>query len=463
MRNHGFSLVWALILGALLMGLAFALVQNAMAVNRSSGGLTRGALLDVQERNLFHYSQRLTEANLANLLRSLPPPSPDSAALTVSLQARLDQFCARDPDSQGAGRIRIYATSRACGVALPSTLPPVTQQVQNGLTTVSIPLTYVTEIGARPSIKTAALSAQYGSPAAGIYALLVPGNFYFPPNLHVRGNVQINGQLSFDAPPDVNGSLGFSNCAVPYDNCNGPLQVNRAGTETGVMSLTPTSRHPDGMTGALVAGTGAEVPSLPVGVTAFGVNADQLSLGVMGDGSQYIKACWSGTCNEYQAPADGNLYTLDTHTLISSPWNGVLSVTSPSSLSVGPVQSDAPSIARPLSILSNAPVMVTGNLTYDQTSCSKQLCNAAGTTEILGINTPSLTVAAGVQRLHAQITSQTFSGGNGLTIFGNLSSQPTISGELFIQVDERVLGGTVPPITGTLGTRWRFGELNLKQ
>lgn len=217
------------------------------------------------------------------------------------------------------------------------------------------------------------------------------------------------------------------------------------------------------MTGALVSGTGAEVATLPAGVSAFPLNADQIMLGTMGDGSQYIKSCWAGACQEFQASADGNLYTLDAHTLLVSGWNGVLSVVSPTSVSIRPVQGDAPSIARPISFLSAAPMTIAGNLTYDQTSCSKQLCNATGTTEILGINAPTVTVAAGVQRLHAQITTQAFTGGNGLTIFGSLNGQPNISGDLFIQVDERVLNGTVAPVTATLSTRWRFGELTIKQ
>ena len=63
MKSQGFSLVWALVLAAVLAVVAASLVQSASTSNRSVQAVSQGTLRDIERRNLLSYSQRLLEAN----------------------------------------------------------------------------------------------------------------------------------------------------------------------------------------------------------------------------------------------------------------------------------------------------------------------------------------------------------------------------------------------------------------
>lgn len=459
MRSDGFTLIWALILGALLLVIALAMVQSAGAVSRSASSLTRGRVLDVQEHNLLGYEQRLLEANAAQLIRTLPSPDSGAVALQQTLQPQLDRWCTRDPDGRGTNRLRVYASTQACGQGLPVATPTTPQlSTDNGLTTATFPLALVAPVAGRPGVHTANLSAIYGAASAGIYGLILPGDFRFPASLHVQGNVQVNGRLSFDTAPDVSGILGTSSCTAVADGCQGNASITVRSSTVPVMSLTPSVGHPLGMLGTMVTSTVGEVAAAP-NVAGLTLTADRIVLGVMGDGSQYIKSCLGSLCTEYVGRADGNLYRLDTGDLVIAAWSGVLGVTSPGAVQLSPLNADTVSIARALSLITANPLTVTGNLSYVQTSCSKDLCNAAGTTATFGLFASTVTVASEARRLHAHVVTSQFNCAT-VTIFGSLNGTPQNSGTLNIQADERALEGIVPPGLGTLAARWRLAHVS---
>ncbi|MFK7603647.1 hypothetical protein ACI3L1_15695 [Deinococcus sp. SM5_A1] len=110
-RAATFSVAWAMILSAVLMLVAASVVQSAAALQRSAGSVTCGALLNVAERNVLTYGQRLLEVNAGVLTRHVTPDA-TAASMAPSAQGLADGWCSRDPDGTGAGRVRVYFTAR---------------------------------------------------------------------------------------------------------------------------------------------------------------------------------------------------------------------------------------------------------------------------------------------------------------------------------------------------------------
>ncbi|CAM3866367.1 hypothetical protein DESA109040_22640 [Deinococcus saxicola] len=90
-RDAGFSLIWALILGAVLMLTAASIVQSASAAERAAGSVTRGALASISERNVLSYGARLLAANAGVLMRDLNPAS-DAPGLARAVQGEVGAF-----------------------------------------------------------------------------------------------------------------------------------------------------------------------------------------------------------------------------------------------------------------------------------------------------------------------------------------------------------------------------------
>ncbi|GGR12711.1 hypothetical protein [Deinococcus ruber] len=464
--TQGFSLIWALILSAVLMAVTVSLVQIAGRSVRTSGSIARGTLLSVSEQNVLSYSRRLLEANAARLVDALPAPTDSPAPLTAFLQGSVDTWCNRDPDGGGGGRLRVYFTATSCGVARPSDapLPAATlTPLEGGTVRADFPFVIVAPTAGRSTIRSGTLTAFFGAAPVTSYSLLVPDDLILDGRVSVNGNVHVDGHLTVQQRAQIDGLLSVSNCNVATPLCTGRPEVTVGTSSATVMQLLPSPARPAWSSGQVALGqrgeTGAATPGQLVGLT---ITASDIALGVLGDGSQYIHACSYGVvCLDYVADAQGNLYQGDNQQLLTSHWTGVVNVVSPGGpITLRPQQPDGPSINLPLSVNTTAPVILTGNLTYDLTSCAGNVCSAGGDSQLFSVSAPSIRATAQVQRVHGTLVTNTFTNEGNMTLFGSLDGHPAGSAPLLIQQDARALRGLAAPSVPRLVAQWRGATIN---
>ena len=457
-RTAGFSLIWALILGALLMLMGASIVRSAAVTTRSSAAITRATVRDVVSLNATTYAQRLLEANAAAAFQTAPVFTPGDGqsitAVQAALQAVANTWCDRDPDGKGTGRVRVYFTATACGQPLPPGVTLAAAQRIDTPSAVNVSLPFIIAVPGSVTPITGSLDAWSGSPSVTAYALLAPG----PLNLGqitVNGRVHTDSTLTLTNPDTITGAVSASHCAVPSPACSGTPGLN-VGVFTPSMSIIPTPAHPLGTTATVTYGAPSETttllsnPDVPVTITA-----ETITLGVYGDRSQSIRACL-GSCTTYRKV--GNTLTqLDGDMTTWTDWSGHLNVISPTgTLTVEPQDADAPSIASTLLISTPGTLRVGGNLTYTQTSCAAEVCNTSSNAEHLTLQGSTITAAPGTQRIHASLQASTFDHSAPLTIFGSVIAQPSGTAAMTILQDDRVL--QAPPVIGVprLSPRWRF-------
>lgn len=260
-KEAGFTLVWVLMLLALLGSLAGVLMQSAAGAARAARSVAAGNLREIGERNVLSYAERLLEANAATLLRSLPAPSAGAQPLAERLQAEVSRWCERDPDGAGAGRVRVYFTARACGVPLPSGVAvpvPTLLSEGSGLWQLEAPFVLVSPAPERPVVRRGTFRARYGAAPASVYALLAPGNLTLGEGVQVRGDVHADGGLTLLGDVRVQGTLSASGCVAVAPGCVGTRSVTLGDRTVSVMDLTPSPGHPEGFSGFLALGQSGE-------------------------------------------------------------------------------------------------------------------------------------------------------------------------------------------------------------
>lgn len=454
MKSHGFALVWALILSAILGLIAASLIQAAGIGSRSARGITQGAIIAVEQGNLFAYEQRLLEANSGMLLRGLDALSQGGEVLASRLQAQADQWCDRDPDGRGAGRVRVYFTSRACGQALPSGLSIAPLRLNDSV----MEAPFVLQAGRQ--IRRGTFRAQYGDAPASVYALLSQDDLSLGSNVQIDGDAHTDGYLSISGPV-VSGVLSSSNCAAVSPGCAGERRVSIGGVTRSAMDLLPSPARPSEMKGILSLGQSGETAGLflPT-LNGLTTSATRVVLGVLSSGEQSVRICTGSLCTDYIAPQSGDL-TLSNGDVVIPGWTGVIGL-SGSAVTVTPRVADDPSVVRPLSIISDEPVTIEGSLTYAQTSCAADVCNATGAQQFLSVQAPRITVRRETVRIHGVMISPQFVWSAPLTVFGSVIGTPRGNDLLKIQEDPRSQDGQAAPGVPRLRAQWRQAEVTVQ-
>lgn len=455
--QQGFSLVWALILAAILSLVAASLIQTASVGNRSVQAITQRTLVDIERSNILTYSQRLLEANASTLARSLTMPN-TAAGLSGQLQAAVNTWCARDPDGKGANRIRIYFTSQACAQPLPAgvNITPAQLSTTGLATTLKAPFVIV----AGKDVQRGVFTAHYGSSPASVYGLLSPDDLTLSENIEVDGDAHTDGSLDLQGVPLVTGTLSSSSCAIVSAQCQGNKEVRLRGVRTPVMSLLPMPARPQGFKGNLSLGQSGETAGLGrLSLSGLTTQADRILLGVLGSGEQLIRVCESGNCTDYIGLDSGDL-ALSTEEMVISPWNGVIGVIGGGGVTLAPIDPDQPSIVRPLSLVTPGALTIDGSLTYAQTSCAGNVCNASGANQFLSVQARDITVNSSVVRVHGFLISRKLIYSAPLTIFGSVISTPEGTGKLRIQEDPRGTAQVAPGIP-LLSAQWRQAEVTI--
>lgn len=447
-------MVWALILSAILGLIAASLIQAAGIGSRSTRGVMQGALSAVERGNLFSYEQRLLEANSGALLRSLDAPSQGAGVLASELQSRADAWCGRDPDGKGAGRVRVYFTEQACGQSLPSGISIAPPRLSGNV----MEAPFVLQAGRE--IRRGTLRAQYGDAPASIYALLSSSSLSLGSNIRIDGDAHTDGYLSLSSPV-VSGVLSSSNCAALSPGCVGERQVDIGGTPQSPMGLLPSPAQPAELEGTLSLGQSGETAALNTpALSGLTTNATKVVLGVLSSGEQSIQVCQGAACTDYIALDSGDLALSSGDVMIPS-WSGVIGL-SGSAVTVTPRGADEPSVVRPLSIISDEPVTIGGSLTYAQTSCAGDVCNASGAQQFLSIQAPRITVSQETVRIHGVMIAPQFVWNAPLTIFGSVIGTPQGNDTLRIQEDPRSREGQAAPGVPHLSAQWRQAEVTIQ-
>lgn len=462
-RTAGFSLIWALILSTLLVTLAFNLIRSAQTINRSSRAVTQDALNSIAERNALTYAQRLLEVTAPHLLSTLPTNA-SAAELALQMQNLMNNYCDRLPD--GTTNFRVYFTSAACGVSLSGTLPNATDSTAGPTRQITLPFVLSVQQGDLITSRKGTLTAQSGAVPASTYALLSAGDLTLGNRVQVVGDVQVDGHLGITEQADVTGVLSNSNCGLVTAGCSGARSIDLGSQSTDVMALTPTSARPSILTGGILSsGQQAETPSMHApALTPYTVSADTLILGVYGDGTQYFQACLEGACTNYGVDGSGNLYR-DNYDQppVASAWNGALEVDAPGTLTIRPYNPDAASVARPLSVTTNQPVIIDGNVTYQQTSCAGQLCQNNGSNVTFSLQAPSVEVSGYTVRLHGAVQTGSFRNDSPLSVYGSVIGTLAGTGSLMIQGDSRAQEGLAAPLVPVLNNQWRKVNVDVQQ
>ncbi|WP_189091334.1 hypothetical protein [Deinococcus ruber] len=452
----------------MMMFVAASVIQSASRISSASGSVARGGVTTISEQNLLSYSERLLEANGAQLLRSLPTPTGDPGPLQTQLQVRVDAWCRRNPDGQGAGRVQIYFTDHACGQLRPDAAALGTATLTTlpgGLVRATFPFVIVTPTSGRSALQGGTLTALYGAAPTSLYALLVPDDLQLNGRVQVKGDVQVDGHLSVQGQTGVSGLLSSSNCNVATPQCQGDMAVTVGAATMPVMTFTPFPANPGWADGPVSLGqpgeTAGVVPGVQSGLT---ISASDLELGVMGDGSQYFKACTYGVvCLDFIADTQRHLYQGSARQLLSSNWTGVIKVTTPGTdtLTIHPQQAQGASIALPISIQATSPVVFTGDVTDAATLCTDDLCGTSTVQPMLSVAAPAIRTSEDVQRLHATLLTSAFTNGGNMTVFGSVQGRVVGSAPLLIQADERALRGLAAPGVGRLLPVWRQARVSL--
>jgi type II secretory pathway pseudopilin PulG len=463
-RHGGFTLVWVLILLTLLSTVAAALMQSASTSARSARSIVAGSLREVQERNLLSYGGRLLEANAAALVGSLPSPDGMSAAgLAARLQSGVAGWCGRDPDGGGANRMRVYFTGQACGAALPagvSAPQPRLISQGSGLWGLEAPFVLVAPTPGRAVVRRGTLYAQYGAAPASVYALLASGSLTLDETVRVRGDVHTDGRLTLRGAVEVDGAVSSSACTAVTPGCVGVRAVTLGDVSVPVMQVAPSPGRPRGFTGFLALGQAGETAGMSAPtVPGLRVTAQEVVLGVTASGEQVVRTCLNGACTEYLGTADGSLRDAAGAVVISA-WSGAIGVTGAGDVTVRPVNPDAPSIARPVSVVSTSRVVVTGSLTYAQSTCAGETCSAAGVTDVFSVQAPEVRVTSATVRLHGTVIAPSVRLENVLTVYGSVVGVPS-GGRLLIQADPRARQGIAAPGVPRLSARWRQARVGV--
>ncbi len=457
--SAGTALIWALMIAMVLITVAASLAQSAHATQRSARSTGGAALRAIEDRNALTYTRRLLEAGAAPLMAGAPNPVTDAAAIAQILQQRADGWCGRDPDGHGPNRVRVYFTRTACGSSLPNDIPldQVRITPASGAYLAEIPFVLWAGTGQH---RRGLVTAHYGSPPANAYTLLTASDLTLSARLQVNGRVHSDGTVNLVTGAQARGTISSSNCLAVSATCTGAAQAGRDGTATGVMELRPSPGHPAGVDAFFTSRQASETANLVTAApAAISVTADQLTLGVLGDGGQWIRACSQGVCTTYSADASGTLYqdgylTNPVYTM----WSGVLRVTSVTgALQISPHSNAGPAISQPLSILTDQPVTVTGALRYAQATCAADVCNAAAAAERFSLHAPSIQVADTAPILHGTYVAPVVTVQGPLFVFGSLVGSPTLTGpaSLTLTGDDRALQGLAAPAVGRLHTGWR--------
>lgn len=463
MRTKGFTLIWVLIMLVILAAVSGAMLQSASTSDRTARAVARGALLRIHERNTLTYSQRLLEANAGSLLRALPTPSSTAASdVQSNLQQQVDTWCARDVDGS-TNRVRIYFSSTACDQALPSgQAAPAVRLVNVGSSLWSMDAEFLIVAGPtnRPTIRRGLLSARYGAAPASSYALLSAADTTLDSRLRIQGDAHVDGRLTLRGTVDLVGALSASNCQVVTSGCTGAAEVTLNDTRTSAMAILPTPARPAGLTGTLSVGQAGETVSMSTpSLSGLTLTASTVDLGVLASGEQYIKACTSILfCKTYIGTSDGALREGNVqNTPLINAWNGAIGITPVGTeVLIRPVNPDAPSVARSLSLVVSGAARLDGNITYTQTSCSAEICNPDPTNDALSLQASRVTVTTRTVRTHATILTDQFLVSAPLTLFGSLIGAPNgIGAQLFIQADPRARTGLAPVGVPRLAARWR--------
>lgn len=460
-RTQGFSLIWALLLAALLSLLAASVIRTSSTQRLRSQAVLDGSLAEVQERNALEDARRLTTANASRLAATLPATA-EPAALAQAAQTFVNNWCARSVDG-GERRARVHFTETACDRTLPSgvSLPPaVVSAPGHGVWRVELPFVVVSQGGqGRVLTRSGTLRATYGPlPASGI-TLFAPGDLTLSPAVQVQGDVHVEGHLTLRGDVRVTETVTASGCATSAPGCAGAREVTVGSVRTGVMGLRPLTERPCTEAaclqgGSLSVGQLGDGPPAVADVPGLGLGGNVLRLGVTGDGTQLIEACAGGACTTLTATPQGEGATSVLRdaggNVLAENWNGVLSL--PGNLTVTPA-GDGPSIGVNLSVVSTGPMTVAGELTYAQTSCTDLVCGVSGGTEMLALGAPGVEVRG--SRLHAAVITRTLTYAQDLTLYGALTGMPDGSGSLRLQQDPRFRDGAAPGAVPRLPAAWR--------
>lgn len=471
MQPRGFTLIWVLIVLVILAAVSGAMLQSANTSDRTARAVARGTLIRIQEQNTLTYGQRLLEANAGTLLRSLPAASSYATGeIQSQLQRQVDEWCTRNIDGSGS-QIRIYFSSTACGTGLPEGQTAPTLQLNStgtNLWAMEAEFFLVAGPPSRPTVRRGTLNARYGAPPASTYALLSAGDTTLDSRVRIQGDAHVDGRLTLRDTVDLSGALSTSNCQVVTSGCVGAAEVNLADTRTNVMSILPTPAHPAELTGTLSVGQAGETAAMSTpSLSGLTIVASTVDLGVLASGEQYIRACVSFfSCTTYLGTTDGALHegSVRNATLISG-WNGAIGITpAGSEVVIRPVNPDAPSVARSLSLVVTGAAKVDGNLMYTQTSCSVDSCTSDLSTDALSIQASRVTVTTRTVRTHATVITDQFLVTAPLTLFGSLIGAPTgVSAQLYIQGDARARTGLAPVGVPRLAARWREASVTVDQ
>jgi hypothetical protein len=467
-RHEGFTLIWALVVSALLMMIAASIVQSAGSGERSSRAVLTGTLTTVRERNVLSYSQRLLEANAASLLAALPAPLVDPAALPALMQGQVNGWCGRDPDGAGTGRVRVFFTRSACGTALPGDIPLPAVRVTNqgGSALVELPFVIVAGTGPRPASRSGVLSGRYGAPPASVYSYLSPSSLSLGSQHTIQGAVHTDGQLALSSGVTLTGTVSASDCGSLSAACLGERAITVNGSRTGVTSLAPSPAHPLDIPAAVTTRQASETASLtPSALSSYPIDATTVYLSVLGDGSQSLTACTTAwLCQNFTADRNRTLYR-NGHltTPVMSNWNGRFTVTSLTGHLTVARAGTGPVVARGLSLYTPGIATVAQDITYAQTACRSDVCDTGGADDTFSLQAASISVAAGVSTLHGAYIANTITYAGPLTVFGSLIG--TVSGgqPLTLLGDSRAQQGITAPGVPTLRLGWRQAQVTYTQ